>query len=139
MIRKAKLEDIHAIYKLEMNVLKQSLGESFLLSELELNPFSVYYVVENNKEIIGYLGLRVIDNNAEMLNFVIKKEHQNEGYGTKLLDNAILENNLQEISLEVRKSNKQARRFYEKRGFLKSHIRENYYENEDGIVYIWRK
>lgn len=139
MIRKAKVKDIYAIHKLEKSVLKQSLGEDFLLNEIENNPFATYYVIEINKEIIGYLGLRVIDNVAEMMNFVIKTDFQKLGYGTNLLNKAIEENNLREISLEVRKSNKQARRFYESKDFVKSHIRKDYYDNEDGIVYIWRK
>lgn len=139
MIRKAIANDIFHMVRLEKSAFKTTLGEKFLLQELNDNPFSFYYVYEMNKTVIGYIGFRVYDDQAEMMNFVVSLDHQDEGYGTQLLTyclNELEKKHVKTISLEVRKSNKKAQHVYEKMGFKLSHIRKKYYENEDGFVLV---
>jgi ribosomal-protein-alanine N-acetyltransferase len=139
MIRKTKINDIYQLVDLEKMVFEQSLGESFLYDELMLNPFAHYFVIEIENRIIGYIGFRAIDENAEMMNFAINPNIQKKGYGTTLLNYSIeyLKNlGVKKIALEVRVSNENAIKIYEKNGFTKSHIRKNYYEKEDAYVYI---
>ncbi len=139
MIRKAEVSDIFYIVRLENQVFNQSLGKSFLLQELTENVFSHYYVYEMNKVIIGYIGFRVFDEQAEMMNFLIDPNYQNDGLGTELLAYCINELEKLKVStimLEVRKSNKKAQHVYEKLGFKISHTRKKYYENEDGYVLV---
>jgi ribosomal-protein-alanine N-acetyltransferase len=139
MIRKAIPSDIFDMVKLEKSAFKTTLGEKFLLQELNDNPFGFYYVYELNKTVIGYIGFRVYDDQAEMMNFVVSVDHQDEGYGTQLLTfclNELENKQVKTISLEVRKSNKKAQHVYEKMGFKLSHVRKKYYENEDGYVLV---
>jgi ribosomal-protein-alanine N-acetyltransferase len=139
MIRSITTTDIFQIIELEEKTLGQSLGADFLYQEITFNPYVYYIVYELNREVIGYLGYRLHENMAEMMNFVIKKEYQNQGFGTQLLAESLRyfkENKVEIITLEVRKSNKNARIFYEKQGFKISHINKNYYEKEDAIVYL---
>lgn len=139
MIRKATLNDVCTISALEKDVLGESLGESFLYDELALNPFSHYFVYEKNGQIIAYVGFRAIDSQAEMLNFVVSIDNQNQGIGSKLMSFVLdyLDNlQVKTISLEVRESNKKAQFFYHKFGFSFSHIRPHYYRNEDAHIYI---
>jgi len=139
MIRKAIPSDIFHMVKLEKSAFKTTLGEKFLLQELNDNPFGFYYVYELNKTVIGYIGFRVYDDQAEMMNFVVSMDHQDEGYGTQLLTfclNELENKQVKTISLEVRKSNKKAQHVYEKMGFKLSHVRKKYYENEDGCVLV---
>jgi [ribosomal protein S18]-alanine N-acetyltransferase len=139
MIRKTKINDIYELVNLEKMVFEQSLGESFLYDELMLNPFAHYFVLETDNQIIGYIGFRAIDDQAEMMNFAINPNKQKQGNGSKLLNYSIeyLQNlGVKKISLEVRVSNENAIKLYEKNGFIKSHTRKNYYEKEDAYVYI---
>lgn len=139
MIRKMTLNDIFKVSEIEKIVLGNTLGVKFLFDELSVNPFSQYFVYEINSEVVGYVGYRVYDDVAEMLNFVIDDKHQNQGIGQELFDYSlehISKMNVKSISLEVRKSNTKAKRFYLKNGFEKSYVRKNYYENEDALVYI---
>lgn len=139
MIRKATPNDIVHIVNLENKVFTQTLGETFLYDEFMLNPFSHYFVIEEHNQFIGYIGFRAFDENSEMMNFAIDPEHQHQGYGSKLLLFGLEHLNslgVKTLVLEVRKSNKNAQQFYEKFGFTQSHIRKNYYEKEDAIVYI---
>ena len=139
MIRNAELHDLFQIIELEKKVFKEPLTKEFIYQELTLNPFSYYLVLEINKEIIGYIGFRVVDDVAEMMNFAIDPDHQEQGYGKDILNfvlNAFKDKNVKTITLEVRKSNKKAIHLYESYGFIQSHVRKQYYGNEDGIVYI---
>jgi len=139
MIRCAKIDDIPSIVKIEKKVFKESLGEKFLYQEIQENPLSMYYVYELNKEIIGYIGFRLDLEFAEMMNFCIAPFHQNEGYGSELLNHAlnkVIEHGAKTISLEVRESNVKAQHVYKKLGFKESHKRKAYYKKEDAIVLI---
>lgn len=139
MIRRANINDIFAIAKTENEVLGFTLGTDFLYNELSASDIAHYFVYELNKEIIGYVGFRIYDNNAEMMNFVIGKHYQNHGYGQAMFDYFIEYSKVYQINfitLEVRKSNKKAIRFYTRNGFTKSYVKENYYKNEDAIVYL---
>lgn len=139
MIRKAEVKDILYIEKLEKTVFKRSLGEKFLLQELTNNPFSHYFVYQKGNKVIGYIGFRAYDNQAEMMNFIISPDHQNEGLGEELLTYSLdyfTHLDIKMITLEVKKSNKKALYIYEKLGFKVSHIRKEYYDNEDGYVYV---
>ncbi len=139
MIRKATVKDVTNLVRIEKKVFTQSLGESFLYDELLLNPFAHYFVFELNREVVGYIGYRAIDANAEMMNFCFFPEYQGQGFGTELLTYSIefLKGlGVNQLLLEVRKSNCQARAIYEKLGFKKSHVRKNYYQTEDAYVYM---
>jgi|JFJP01.1.fsa_nt_gi [ribosomal protein S18]-alanine N-acetyltransferase len=139
MIRKAAFSDIFSIVALENKVFDRSLGENFLYEEFALNPFGYYFVYELNKTIVGYIGFRAIDKNAEMMNFAVDPDYQGQGYGDQILSfvlSFLQDKGVKTFVLEVRKSNERARKLYEKYGFTQSHLRKKYYENEDAIVYI---
>ena len=139
MIRKAKINDIDYLVKIEKKVFTESLGESFLYDELSLNPFAYYFVYELNKVVIGYIGFRAIDHNAEVMNFCMDPEYQGQGFGTELFNYSVeylRSIDVKSLLLEVRKSNNKAQAFYERFGVVKSHIRKNYYKTEDAYVLI---
>lgn len=139
MIRKATLSDVLPIARLEKEIFPEPLSESFLYDEIALNPFAYYIVYEENHDIIGYMGLRAVDEHAEVMNFAVSKLHQRMGIGTAILEHAMAHLKSIHVSiltLEVRRSNKSAQALYEKFGFKKSHVRKDYYLTEDAIVYV---
>lgn len=136
MIRKMTTDDIFKIVNLEEKIFKQSLGVNFFYDELTINPFAHYYIMENIDELIGYIGYRIYDENAEILNFIIDSKYQKQGYGKQLLNDTLNNFVIKTVSLEVRESNNQAINFYIKNDFKYSHKRLNYYDNEDAHVYI---
>ncbi len=139
MIRKATTSDINAIVRLEKQGLRSTLGAYFIYNEIVNNPFSMYMVYELHGQVIGYIGYHIVDDKAEILNFVIGRLHQGNGYGSQLMEETLHEVTrigVKMITLEVRVSNIPARHLYEKFGFKQSHKREKYYKNEDAIVYL---
>lgn len=139
MIRKATLSDVISIAKLEKLTFPEPLSESFLYDEIALNPFAYYVVYEENHEIIGYMGLRTVDEHAEVMNFAVSEPHRHMGVGSSILEfvlSYLKQIHVSMVTLEVRKSNRGAQALYEKFGFKKTHIRKDYYITEDAIVYV---
>lgn len=140
LLREMTKDDIETIVSQEEEIFESSLGYDMLYSELELNPYAYYFVLEIDSTVQGYIGVWIVENNAEIINFYITKKYQNHGFGSMILK-FVLElcelSNVSTLSLEVRESNEKAKRLYQKYGFEFSHIRKNYYsDGEDAIVMV---
>ena len=81
-------------------------------------------------QLQGFLLLRVIENEAEILSIGVKKRVRRNGIGKYLIEQAkrfSTLHQLRSILLEVAETNRNAFGFYKKQGFLKIGIRNNYY------------
>jgi len=96
---------------------------------------NIFKVFLENKKIFGYYVANIAIDQCEILNITIAKEKQGIGRGNLLLKNLISlcsEKNISNIFLEVRASNVNAIKLYEKNGFNEVGIRHNYYQKENG-------
>lgn len=103
------------------------------------NPFKKYVGYRQNNKIISFLCYSLIYDRIEIEYIYTDKQFRKNGLASILLNHLIelgLKNNCENITLEVRESNKTAINFYVKHGFKKLSIRKNYYKNEDGILMI---
>ena len=110
---------------------------SVLKNELN-SKNSTYFVVKNEEnEILGFAGIKIILDEAEIMNIATKKACRNQGIGKLLLDRIILEaknKNIRKINLEVNENNSIAIHLYEKFGFNKDGERKNYYRDQNAIL-----
>ena len=137
-ISKVKIKDINNIVDLELRVFGHTLGHSFMVMDID-RDISLYLKIEENENLVGYISIRINDDKAEMLNFVVEPRFQYQGYGRTLLHCAyekLQRMKVKSLILEVREYNKNARSFYEKEGFKELLIRKNYYNDCDAVVYI---
>ena len=142
-LREMTKDDIETIVKGEEKVFGHSLGYDLIYSDLALNHYALYAVLEIENEIHGYVGMWITDN-LEIINLYVDEEYQGMGFGSIIMDFVIdicEQSNIQNLSLEVRSSNIKAINLYKKYGLKESHIRKNYYvndnkETEDAIVMI---
>ena len=128
-IRKAINEDLTAILELDHRVLKTNWHGRLYLQEMEM-PESHFTVLYLDEQLIGYLLLRIIIDEAEIMQFAIDPKYQKQGFGQNLYDSAlqyITQAQVDKIYLEVETLNQKAISFYEKNGFEKIHIRKDYY------------
>lgn len=99
---------------------------------------STYFVVKDKgNKILGFAGIKIILDEAEIMNIVTKKTCRNQGIGKLLLDRLILEaknKNVRKINLEVNENNTIAIHLYEKFGFSRNGERKNYYNNKKAIL-----
>ena len=104
----------------------------------ELNAENSHYLVAQlNDEIVGFAGIKIVLDNADIMNLVIKKHFRNQGIATLLLENLISLSKklkLSSLTLEVREDNFPAIHLYKKLGFIENGIRRNYYKTLDGFI-----
>lgn len=142
MIRKMEHRDIKSVAQLEKESFSRPWSEQSLEKEVD-NPNSFFLVYEEKKEIIGYMGMYLIIDEADITNIAISEIYRGKGYGRKLLMeavNQIFEKGYQAVTLEVRKSNETAVHLYEKAGFQIEGERKNFYESptEDAFI-MWKR
>ena len=103
------------------------------------DPFKKYIGFEIDNKIISFLNYSLIYDRIEIEYIYTKEDYRNNGIASKLLSYLVelgINNDCLNITLEVRCSNKNAIKFYEKNGFKKVSIRKNYYNDEDGILML---
>lgn len=108
-----------------------------VLREELLSDSSLYIVAKKQNEIIGFAGIKIIIDEADIMNIVVKKSYRNNGIGSLLLENLILISNkkiLNFINLEVDCKNIVAINLYKKFGFEEIALRKNYYKDNDAII-----
>ena len=137
MIRAYNLLDIDRIVELEVETLGTTLGRDMLEGELN-NPFSYIYLYEEDSKVLGYISFSFDGDIAEMLNFSVDNDYQGRGIGSKLLSfmlDLFKEKGALTSILEVRDSNSNAIKLYNKFGYNLIHKRKGYYSNgEDALV-----
>ena len=92
-------------------------------------------VIEREERIAGYSILSIAAGEAHILNLCVDPKYRQLGYGQRLLEE-ILEraerDEVSEIFLEVRPSNKKAIALYNKKGFRHVASRPSYYQAREG-------
>jgi len=126
-----KDEDISGIAEIEASLFKnQAWSLELIRSELE-RPENLFIVVKNDfLGVIGYIIIKVLLDEAEILRFGVKKENQGKGIGKGLLMVALDElrrRGVKKVFLEVSVDNIKAQRLYEKFEFKKIGERKDYY------------
>lgn len=107
--------------------------------EIEQNDFAFYFVIEYDEQIVGYVGLWIVLDNAQITTIAIDEQYRGYGLGQLLLKYVIdyVQEACEALSLEVRVDNYVAQHVYQNLGFQYGGKRKNYYgEGEDALV-MW--
>lgn len=136
-IEKMELNDLELISNNLNNDFDDFWNYNVFKQEL-LNKNSIYYVAKDEQnKIVGFAGILIILDEANITNIVTKKANRNQGIGSLLLEKLISEatqKNLSSITLEVNEHNQNAIKLYEKFGFKNLGTRKNYYNNTDNAI-----
>jgi ribosomal-protein-alanine N-acetyltransferase len=95
---------------------------------------SLALVSETDGAISGFLVVRIVGDQAEVLNLAVAVNYRRLGEGTAMLAAALEEfalRGVRSVYLEVRESNTEAIEFYEKLGFTRTGRRKGYYRAPD--------
>ena len=134
-----KETDLPIVLELEEQLFTSTWKMDDFLYEMNENPFSQMYVWEEDSEIVGYMGIWIIFEQAQLTNLAVNKKYQGKGYGRKLLEMAISlcqDAGCEIMTLEVRQSNVVAKSLYQSCGFEKVSVKKDYYQDnhEDADV-----
>ena len=90
---------------------------------------SKYYVEKFNEEVLGFISIKKVLDEIEIMNIVTRIDKRNEGIASDLLSYIIINLNANKINLEVNVHNNKALKLYKEFGFQQDSIRKNYYNN----------
>jgi [ribosomal protein S18]-alanine N-acetyltransferase len=148
MIRRCEERDLNSVVDINMATLPEHYSDYFFESLLRELP-EAFIVAEVGDKVIGYIMCKIEFgfSNFRKLGFVKKghvvsvavlEQHRGKGIGKALMlegINGVLSRKSDEIYLEVRVSNTQAVRMYQRLGFLiKSRLRSYYRDGEDAYL-----
>ena len=136
-ISKMSIEDLKSIKSILTTDFDNFWSFDILEEELECSNSYVIVARDINNTIVGFAGIKVILDEADIMNIVVKKDFRNNGIGSLLLDYLISYSksiNLKTITLEVNEINIPAIKLYEKFDFEKLGIRKKYYNGENDAI-----
>ena len=136
-----KLSDLEEI----KNTLQTDFDDlwNFQIFKEELgNTTSRYLVLKYENEIVGFGGIKIILDEATLMNIVKKKNKRNQGFAKMLLNELITisqEENCSSITLEVNENNLSAIHLYKLFNFKEVGKRKNYYKNGNTAILMTLK
>ena len=136
-IEKMTLQDLDSLSSVLETEFDDFWNYNILKSELE-NENSIYLVCKIGSEIVGFAGITVILDTAELNNIVIKKSYRGKGLSSLLLEKLIeiaKNKNCSKINLEVSASNNIAINLYKKFNFKQVGLRKKYYNGQDALLF----
>ena len=136
VIRPMNKTDLNAVLAIEQD----SFSTPWRLEHFEHEmaaPHSFPFVAESNGSVVGYVCLMSLFEEAQILDIAVAPEQRGRGIARRLIDHAISvarENDAEVLALEVRASNIAAITLYELCGFVRTGLRQKYYEGRDDAV-----
>lgn len=139
-IRKMDISDVPYVFSEEVKIFGKSLGEKTLYNEILYNDMSHYFIAMADGKRAGYIGSWFTLPNAEILNMFVSEAYRGLGIGYSLVEKVVErcnENELENITLEVRESNDNAIALYHKFGFqVATHRKQYYSDGEDALLMV---
>lgn len=137
MMNTADIKDV--VYLEQMSSL-DPWSKDIFMTELK-SPLSFSLVADDDGRIVGYLIFWIVADEVHIQNIAVREDLRGRGIGHKMLTEMVLiskKNNVRAATLEVRRSNKDAIKLYEKFGFVIEGCRERYYSdtNDDALI-MW--
>lgn len=128
----------------DLNEIKDELLDNFdnlwnyeIFKEELANTNSEYLVLKNNSQIVGYAGIKVILDIADIMDIVIRNDLRGNGLSKLLLESLInlaKEKQCSQINLEVDENNTVAINLYKSFKFQQVGLRKQYYKNGDNAI-----
>ena len=136
-ISKMSLADLNCIKDILISDFDDFWSYDILKEELNCANSSLFIAKNNNNEIVGFAGIKVILDEADIMNIVVKKVYRHKGIASLLLNHLINYSkilNLKSITLEVNEKNIHAISLYRKFNFKEIGIRKKYYNGTDDAI-----
>ena len=132
---------VRDVLSIERRVYPRPWSAALFFSEISQRKTRHYVVAMVHKEVAGYGGLMVHEDEGHITTIAVEPDLQHSGIGTRLMLNLMEEarsRSARTVALEVRVANWPAQRLYSWFGFRPVGVRKNYYAEtgEDALV-MW--
>jgi len=142
-VRRIKEEEIPAVAMLESACFSSPWPEEQVEYQVKENSCATLLVALIEEEVVGYLDFLITFSSATIDRICVANEVRRKGIASKLLEKMfeILEKQkepVEFVTLEVRASNIEAIKLYEKYGFEKITTKKAYYDDGEDALYMVR-
>lgn len=139
--RRMTAADVDTVYAIELATFPTPWTLDSFHYEMRENQYAHYIVAEDETEIIGFCGMWLVIDAAQITNVAVVESARGKGIGEALMKEAIRvarEAEMEVMSLEVRVTNVVAQNLYRKLGFQNGGIRKGYYtDNGEDALVMW--
>lgn len=139
IIERMTRADVAQVEAIEQEIFSVPWSEKSFIDACETKE-NVYIVCKDNGKVLGYCGMWTVLGEGNITNMAVAKEYRRQGIAKLLMSEmeriSIKENGVDVFFLEVRQSNENAKKLYEKMGYKPIGTRKRFYEKpvEDAIV-----
>lgn len=142
MIRTMTVGDTDKVYKIESSAFYRPMPKKDLINDIEKNKHKECFVYEKNGETLGFYIISKILDEIEIYTIAVDELYRGQNIGSFMLEHMInfaKSLKVSKIWLEVSTKNFPAINLYQKFGFGKIRLRENYYARVHEDAYIMLK
>lgn len=136
-LRAAAAEDVAELHRLELELFPEDAwSEQMLAAEISHETRS-YLVAVQDDRIVGYAGVMVVAETADVQNIAVIPRLRGQGLGSTLLRSLhgiAIRRGAHEVLLEVRESNETAQSLYRRFGYTEIAQRPRYYPDGETAV-----
>lgn len=133
-LRRMRAGDLDEIVALEHRCFQTPWSRWAYASELQ-SPLSRYLVLDLAGEIVGYIGMKQVADEAHIMTVATHPGHRRKGHARRLIEGGVAAcPGASYVYLEVRESNLSARTLYESLGFTAVGVRRGYYDGTEDAV-----
>ena len=134
-------DDLEAVLSIEHESFSNPWTREMYEAELDNKGVARCVLARDDGQPVGFCSFWRILDELHINNLAVTPHRRREGIGTALLGHVLRDgakSGVKRATLEVRRSNAQAQRLYERYGFTVAGVRRDYYSNpvEDAIV-LW--
>jgi ribosomal-protein-alanine N-acetyltransferase len=141
-IRPMLVDDIPQVHKIEKSIFSMPWSKKSFEDSIK-NKNTIYLVALINQCIVGYCGIYLCGEQADISNVAVDKEYRRKHVAEQLLESILEEamnRGVRDVILEVRESNVPAISLYESLGFTEEGIRKNYYKSPtENALIMWKQ
>ena len=122
------------VYEIEKTCFSKPWSRADLKAQLDIKT-SHFLVADVDGRAVGYMGLQIFSGEGYVTNIGVLPEYRRQGIAKALIEEA-MKNEMEFITLEVRKSNAPAIKLYKSMGFKNVGRRPKFYREpvEDAIL-----
>lgn len=135
IIRDFKVTDLDSVLKIEFDSFKEPYPVDLIMKLYDAG--AGFLVAEISNVVVGYIIFWVKDKIGHIIVIAVDGAFRSIGIGRMLLLHAIhifSLNQIYDIKLEVKKSNRRAQEFYKRNGFKIIGVEEGYYSDGEAAV-----
>ena len=101
-----------------------------------INDYTFILSYKENNKYVGFIIYQLLYEASEIIDIFVLDEYRNKGIGKALINKMLENKQIEKVTLEVKKDNKNAIMLYNSLGFKPVSIRKGYYNGTDAILML---